>query len=225
MAQYSITNLADLHLIIDSYGDPGFSGYVYRGVKSVDYELVPKVGRLRTFKGEPFDEPNERYMLEIFKREAIPYLPERPANDWEWLAIGQHCGLPTRLLDWTRNPLAACYFAVEKEHDGYSVMFAYRTSDWIDVKANPDPFALNEVRRFLPDHVTQRIKAQSGLFTVHPQPQEPLRSNQIDRLTIPQVHRNRLKRDLYKFGVHAATLFPDLDGLSRYVCWLRTNLH
>lgn len=108
MAEHTINDLADLYEVIGRYGNSGFSGFVYRGVKAAEYELIPSVGRLRTFKGESFSLRDERHMLDTFKREAIPYLAVRPANEWEWLAIAQHHGLPTRLLDWTRNPLAAC---------------------------------------------------------------------------------------------------------------------
>jgi hypothetical protein len=225
MADYTIHSFSDLHDIVQSYGASALTAVVYRGVESVEYQLIPKIGRLKGFRKSVLDENEEKLILRLFKQQSVPYVLRSSNSDWEWLAIGQHHGLPTRLLDWTRNPLAACYFAVEKEFEGDSVVYSFKSNRQVDTTKNHDPFKVTEVSRFIPNHVTSRITAQAGLFTIHPNPGMPFESEKIDRIVIPGEHRRNLKKTLYKFGVHAATLFPDLDGLSKHIQWLRTNAH
>lgn len=62
--------------------------------------------------------PNPERMLEDFKRRALPFLSSAPRNDFEWLFLMQHHGVPTRLLDWTTNALIALYFAVDGVRSG-----------------------------------------------------------------------------------------------------------
>jgi type I restriction enzyme M protein len=82
----------------------------FRGVSNKDYRLVPAVGREKEIKQNSLINI-ESGMLKQFKLRAIPFLNYHPKNDWEWLMLGQHHGMPTRLLDWTANPLVALYFA------------------------------------------------------------------------------------------------------------------
>ena len=195
---------------------------LYRGVKSTKYDLIPKIGRFNKFSAVTI-EPAEREILRIFRERSVPYLEKKEYSDWELLAIGQHHGLPTRLLDWTRNPLVAAFFAVEKEYDEDSVIFVYENTGFVNTKECPDPFLVSKVIKFIPQHITKRIIAQSGVFTVHPNPKENFQPENIEKLIIKNTFRKELKSILFKYGIHKASLFPDLDGLSEHLIWLKTN--
>lgn len=186
MANRIINSFGDLHDAVQKYGHETI---IYRGVKDESYLLKPEIGRYKK-KGSslPIDEKEERTILRLFKDQAIPYLTFRPETEWEWLAIARHHGVPTRLLDWTRNPLIAAYFAVEKKHDANSVIYAYRTGGYIKTEKYRHPFDRTEVGKFIPTHITRRITAQAGVFTIHPEPSVPFESLDIDRLIIKAVH-------------------------------------
>ncbi len=80
---------------------------------------------MKEFYKEFYD--HEKNLLQRFKRDAYPIV-QRMLTDWEAITLGQHHGLPTRLLDWTSNPLVALFNAVndEKNENKNGVIFAYR---------------------------------------------------------------------------------------------------
>jgi len=223
MKEFEIEKVIDLIDIVNDYGNSGITGIVYRGIESVDYKLVPKIGRLKHFTGRPMNKNDEYVILSNFKQQSRPHLKNILDNDWDWLALGQHHGLPTRLLDWSKNPLIACWFAVEKETNKDSVIYSFKSNDWLDFEKVKNPFEIDRVYRFMPNHIVSRITSQSGLFTVHPDPTVSFDDKNIDRIIIKNNHCRKIKKELFKLGVNASTVFPDLDGLTKTISWIISN--
>ena len=219
MKTQTIKSVEDLLRIVQSYTN---ATVIYRGVTSSNYDLIPKVGR-RRHGGKRLELKDERYIFRLFRQRAIVHLGRTPTDDWEWLAIAQHHGLPTRLLDWTRNPLVAAYFSVIDVSADDSAIYAYRSKTYLSIEKHLDPFKVDHVARVVPNHATVRIAVQSGLFTIHPRPTEAFTSSDIDKFVIPNDARKRMKKALSKIGVDRASMFPDLDGIARHVDWLRTD--
>lgn len=81
------------------------SRYAFRGVSDAAYKLDTSLSRLG---GDP--EKLEPHLLRQFRKYAHEHKPLEN-TDWYWLSVGQHFGLPTRLLDWSYSPLIALHFA------------------------------------------------------------------------------------------------------------------
>lgn len=206
---------------------------LFRGHADASWKLVPKIARLKLGEGDSFRE-SEREMFSEFKRRAASLTSRDPRDDWDWLSLAQHHGLPTRLLDWSTNALVALWFAVEKPplkdakgvaKDGAVWIFLLEANDYADVQNDTNPFTGRLTQVFRPRHHAPRIVAQSGWFTAHKYMVErnlfiPLESNnryksRLQKLVVPAVLFPVIRKELNRCGINAASLFGDLDGLTK----------
>lgn len=215
MKTSELNTFGDFSLFSESFRS---NGWLFRGVTDGSYPLIPKIGR------NAFGLRYERPMFQAFCRELPAFVGHPPEPEWELLALAQHHGLPTRLLDWTENPLVAAYFACRGRHNCDGAIYALKTVSVVDLSISP--FAVKRLAKYRPSHITSRITAQRGVFTIHSDPQIPIRigvsdhkAYQVSKIAVPASAQNRLLWDLSRFNINTRALFPDLDGLAGFLAW------
>ncbi|APV50965.1 hypothetical protein BWI17_15485 [Betaproteobacteria bacterium GR16-43] len=233
-------------------GDPPT---VFRGQRNAHWRLVPAVSRIKMLSpGRPIpatgrqDRSIERALFVTFKANVSELAPHwvwsgnETVVGWRLLFLAQHHGLPTRLLDWTENPLVALFFAVEGQpyqcekrpgkcrhcgggnvHDSSVVVLKGPDPCTLDRLARektnrwPPIYRYNKLALVRPPDISRRVTAQGSMFTIGSDPLVPIKPKVSIR--IPFHVREELRRDLDRIGVNKQTLFPDLDGLSAHLAW------
>lgn len=211
------------HVSHDSY-------MVFRGISSEKYKLVPKIGRhnvTATSINKFFNIKEEKLILDLFIQRAYTYLSNIPDSTIERMVLAQHYGVPTRLLDWSYNPLIAAFFAVEQSTKENSLIYYTKLpkNNILNISIKIDPFKIKSPKFYFPNHSNERIKAQWGLFTISPNPYKPLSLKNLESVIIKNDYRKRLKYLLYTLGVHYAMIYPDLEGIGKHLYWLRTDIY
>jgi hypothetical protein len=182
----------------------------------------------------------EKRILRIFKRKAMNFLDHVPDrdDDFQWLALMQDHGAPTRLLDFTWSPYVAAFFALHNA-TGDAVVWACNPSVIERPKQlnleKPGAFQrhyLSASKPFVwigePHAMNRRLIAQSGTFLVPGVLDQPIEGilggypdpeSTLVKFILAAEIRDKGMRELYKMNITQATLFPDLDGLARSLAY------
>lgn len=217
-------------------------------------EAERATGKILVFRGQHTAKPllpgvaREAPTIDTARKEqgALQHLRESgdplfsPANCPDELALmaaAQHWDMKTRLLDWSRCPFVAAWFACH-EHRGKGPGYLY-VLDATDLEGmDPrDPFQVDRTRVIFPRYgKNARMAAQAGCFTLHRYSAEGSRGQQFfplqenpdtqDKLTvfrIPSRLHQLLLNELDERGVNARALFPDTKGICLHANWQYLN--
>lgn len=236
----TIASVADLVEFGDSVQRQSGLRCWYRGHSNSGYKLQPSAHRR-------FAEEDERNLIHEFRaRAALRHTSVPPRGDWAaWLALAQHYGLPTRLLDWSFSPLIAAYFAVSdrdqyerqpatiwallpselNRHFGYEPYLYAIDAKTLEELINP-AFAKKytspeKVGAAMAVEADIRMQVQQGAFTVHglraPLSEVPGSQNWLFRADIPAEAIGRLRHELRILSIRKDSVFPDLSGLAAHL--------
>jgi len=226
------------------------SPFAFRGLSRADHSLSSSLVRLSS--GASDTARLEMALLRNFRKYAHAEAAHADSL-WDWLALAQHRGLPTRLLDWTYSPLVALHFATEDPEDygtdggvwcvnfveankrlprRLKAILEQEGSETLTVEMlgrfgtlrDFDRLARDPFLVFMePPAIDRRILNQFALFSLMSSPvarmDDWLRQHpELCRMVVvPSSLKWEIRDKLDQANINERILFPDLDGLSRWL--------
>jgi hypothetical protein len=210
----------------------------YRGHPNSRFYLLPSLLRYKNGIDK------EKLLFTNFKKFSDRILKRRD-SEWETLFEMQHYGVPTRLLDWSETFGIALFFAATYNQSHHpdqdaavyllnpialnkissisqvylvpqdEAKFGYREIYW-----EHKPFAATAPIAIEPIFINDRMLAQRGMFTVHHDKIDPIEDafpKAIKKVILPNKVIPAAMEFLQLSSLNIFSVFPDLEGLSRYL--------
>ncbi len=203
---------------------------IYRGQASAHWSLLPQLFREDLGKSEhrTWSEFEAAFLISL-KRRAAAEIQHDPVSELEWMALGAHHGLPTRLSSWTENALVALFFATDPDHpeeDG--AVWRIMPGDASFSVAHDFESVPGRACLYLPQRPDPSMRGQRARFLAHPLPEEDASPETFEdlyelgddrlvltKLVIPAEWKGYLRRRLATMGIDRQALFPGLGSLCR----------
>lgn len=231
-----VTSISDFVSKLDANGDVNQIQW-FRGHSDFSWKLAPSVSRANEHPVEA-----EWASFKRFRQNAGRFVSKEHQSPWDWLFLMQHYGVPTRLLDWTENPLVALYFAASSSPDqdghlwvllpselnarsGYSNKLendlpCFQMDDDLDSyltkKVLENPEASQNPICAIASRDSSRIVAQHGVFTIFHSDFTPLEDlydgKHLWRYCIPKDSKRRIIDELNLLQINKFALFPELGN-------------
>ena len=193
------------------------------------HPLLPKL--FRTPNTPRLVQETEGKMLELLKQASPHLAPSRPENDWDWLSLGQHYGMSTRMSDWSANPLVALFFAVELDPHAHASPLVYHypiTPEIVEKLKGHSPLTISNTRVIQPHH-SHRSEAQAAWHVVHAIHEKdrsptfyaleamPAHKERIAEIKISKQDVSTIRAELSKMGMTHSTIYGDFGSVCRSI--------
>jgi hypothetical protein len=237
-------NQKSIYKVPENYIGPSWYKYQhnlwFRGQANNDWKLEPQILRKEfSAVAEQSKSYLNDYEQTLYKQFLIVsnHITEKGISEIDKYFLAQHHGLPTRLLDWTTNPLIALFFAASGEHEKDGALFAMFSRNDFGTVAHEDILTQDEdivkeaigktfngessnnkyelPLRIIPNAQTGRLLNQSSRFTFHLDSHKSLETlvgNGIHKFTINSTDKMNIIEELSMLNVKLSTIFPDLDN-------------
>ncbi len=234
-SEYKITAWDDFGLVVSYFANE--LGFIFRGQRDSDWPLSTSLDRLiERIKPEIDIDSTYDFLITEFVKSIRGRTQTQKgllAEGDELWALGQHYGLATPLLDWSKSIYVAVFFAFEDptpSASGWRSVYALHQNsvEKILEKHNSKKYYRDKFAFVDPvtDH-NPRLISQSGLFTRQPigfNFSEWIQKNfkgqneapYLMKISIPDSERLNVLKHLRQMNIHHGTLFPDLHGASKY---------